>query len=247
MTKTILFRNGSSRPTSSSRPAQRRAFEVELLHPRSFTARWKNDGGKTILSFWDVNFQTSRGVRVGCLDCWLKLSFWCFWKRFYISNFDMKSWALSWLLIWCMSFCKKYSPGWRFFCFFRATLDERFRIEPTIQVKWWWITHVVFEAGILRFDLDWMISNLTSSININILNICVGNQMDSNPYKLRFHFQKTSETERINPCKKHPSLLVIYYCTIFYHSIYIQLCIYNCKHRTSRERERERVCSLLAY
>ena len=104
VTKTILFRNGSSRPTSSSRPAQRRAFEVELLHPRSFTARWKNDGGKTILSFWDVNFQTSRGVRAGCF---LKVDWSCpdvSGKGFTSATLIWKVGVLFWLLIWCLNF-----------------------------------------------------------------------------------------------------------------------------------------------
>ena len=68
---------------------------------------------------------------------------------------------------------------------------------------------MILDTGILRFDLDRTVSNLTSSVNINILNMIVA----------RFDFQKASETEGINLCKKHPNLLV--YITV-YTVVYIE-------------------------
>ena len=74
-------------------------------------------------------------------------------------------------------------------------------MEPTIQMKLWWITHVILDTGILRFDLDRTVSNLTSSVNINILNMIVA----------RFDFQKASETEGINLCKKYITVYTVVY------------------------------------
>ena len=68
---------------------------------------------------------------------------------------------------------------------------------------------MILDTGILRFDLDRTVSNLTSSVNINILNMIVA----------RFDFQKASETEGINLCKKHHNLLV--YITV-YTVVYIE-------------------------
>ena len=159
------------------------------------------------------------GTRAGCFES--------FPEKKYISNFGMTSRLIALVVNLMYGFwCKKYSPEAGVRVFFRATMGERL-CQWSQQFKWnydrlWWITDVILDTGILRFDLDWTISNLTSSVNINILNIIVA----------RFDFQKASETERL--CKKHPSLLD-----------YITVSIYSCIHKTwmnmdsKRERERE--------
>ena len=77
-----------------------------------------------------------------------------------------------------------------------------------------------------------MISNLTSSVNINILNMIVA----------RFDFQKASETERINLCKKDPSLLgyITLYTVVIIHKTWMNM-------DSKREREREKKKTYTVY
>ena len=187
-------RSGSSRPTSSSRLASA-GWEVEPIHPRSFTAK----ASENYSPFGMVNVH---GARAGCFESFPE-------KNASATLAWQVGWLL-WLLIWCMVFDARsivLRLGWSFF-----SSNHGWKVvamEPTIQMKLWWITHVILDTGILRFDLDRTVSNLTSSVNINILNMIVA----------RFDFQKASETEGINLCKKHPNLLV--YITV-YTVVYIE-------------------------
>jgi len=95
-------RSGSSRPTSSSRLASA-GWEVEPIHPRSFTAK----ASENYSPFGMVNVH---GARAGCFESFPE-------KNTSATLAWQVGWLL-WLLIWCMVFDARsivLRLGWSFF------------------------------------------------------------------------------------------------------------------------------------